>query len=221
MPSKDKNILNYQEGSKSMKIPFIIYADNECLLVKHDTCSNNPEKSYTEKKATHEPCGYSIKLKNMYSDDTKHEYYRGKDCMTKFCKKLREYGDKIVRTEKKPLTPLTESEQSEHEKSKQCHICNGKFSTNKYDKNYHAYKKVLDHDHYTGIYRGAAHGICNLRCETQRIISAVYQNGSNYDFHLIIKELAKEFKTNMKCIGETAEKYISFSVPINVTNDEG
>ena len=33
-----------------MKVPFIIYADAECLLEKIDTFHNNPEKSSTAKK---------------------------------------------------------------------------------------------------------------------------------------------------------------------------
>ena len=32
MPAKDNNIMKYNHGEKSMKVPFIIYADLECLL---------------------------------------------------------------------------------------------------------------------------------------------------------------------------------------------
>ena len=45
MPKKDNKILKYNHGEKSMKVPFIIYADVESLLEKMDTCHNNPEKS--------------------------------------------------------------------------------------------------------------------------------------------------------------------------------
>ena len=31
MPTKDNNIIKYNHGEKSMKVPFIIYADLECL----------------------------------------------------------------------------------------------------------------------------------------------------------------------------------------------
>ena len=34
MPTKDNNIIKYDHGEKSMKVPFIIYADLECLLDK-------------------------------------------------------------------------------------------------------------------------------------------------------------------------------------------
>ena len=68
------------------------------------------------------------------------------------------------------------------------------------------YKKVRDHYYYTGIYRGAAHSICNLRYQEQRDIPAIIHNGSNYDFHLLIKDLAKEFKSDMYCLSESSEK---------------
>ena len=45
-------------------------------------------------------------------------------------------------------------------------------------------------------------------------ILVVIHNGSTYDYHFIIKQLAKEFKGQFKCLGENTEKYITFSVPI-------
>ena len=45
MPNEDNKILKYNQGEKSLKAPFMIYADLECLLEKM-----YPEKSYTEKK---------------------------------------------------------------------------------------------------------------------------------------------------------------------------
>lgn len=74
--------------------------------------------------------------------------------------------------------------------------------------------KVRDHDYYTGIYRGPAHSICNLKYTTQRAIPVVTHNSSNYDFHLIAKELAEEFRSEIHCIPEDKEKYKPFSIPI-------
>ena len=53
MPEKDNKILKYNHGEKSMKAPFIIYADVESLLEKMSTCHNNPEKSSTTKIHKH------------------------------------------------------------------------------------------------------------------------------------------------------------------------
>ena len=82
MPDEDNNILKYVSGKKSIKVTFIIYADLECLLQKINSCSNNPDMSYIEKKAKHKPSGYSLLMCCSF-DKTKHEqkYDRGKDCM--------------------------------------------------------------------------------------------------------------------------------------------
>ena len=39
-------------------------------------------------------------------------------------------------------------------------------------------------------------------------------NGSSYDYHFIIKYLAREFYGHFECLGENAEKYITFSASI-------
>ena len=65
-----------------------------------------------------------------------------------------------------------------------------------------------------GKFREAAHSICNLRYKVPNEIPVVIHNGSTYDYHFIIKQLAKEFKGQFKCLGENTEKYITFSVPI-------
>ena len=49
MSDEDKKSLIYSHGEKSMRVPFIIYADLECLLEKMHLCQNNLEKSYAEK----------------------------------------------------------------------------------------------------------------------------------------------------------------------------
>ena len=99
-----------------------------------------------------------------------------------------------------------------YNEQKVCYICKKRFSTD--DDNNEKYHKVKDHCHYTGKYRGAAHDICNLRYKIPKEIPVVFHNGSTYDYHFIIKELAKEFEGEFKCLGENTEKYITFSVPI-------
>ena len=57
MPEEDNEILKYNHREKSMKVPFIIYADLESLLEKMNTCHNNPEKLSTTKINKHTPSG--------------------------------------------------------------------------------------------------------------------------------------------------------------------
>ena len=59
-----------------------------------------------------------------------------------------------------------------------------------------------------------AQNICNLRYKAPRKIPIVFQNGSTYDYHFIIKQLAENFKGQFECLGENTGKYITFSVPI-------
>ena len=81
-------------------------------------------------------------------------------------------------------------------------------------KKFKLHQKVTDHGHYTGKFRGAAHSICNLSYKVPKEIPVVIHNGSTYDCHFIIKQLAEEFEGQFECLGENTEKYITFSVPI-------
>ena len=42
----------------------------------------------------------------------------------------------------------------------------------------------------------------------------MFHNGSTYDYHFIIRELAEEFEGEFECLDENTEKYITFSGPI-------
>ena len=103
---------------------------------------------------------------------------------------------------------LTDQEKESYANAKTCFICEKPFGN---DKNA---IKVRDHCHYTGKYRGAAHNACNLQYKVPKSIPVVFHNGSNYDFHIIIKQLAHDFKGPFSCLGENTEKYITFSISI-------
>ena len=129
MPTELNKILKYNHGEKSLKTPFVIYADLECLLLKQQSCQNNPNESYTERKAIHELCGYSLDLVSLFnSTEDKH---RGNDCIQKLCSELKELGTKIVNYQQKEMTPLTSNKVSLYQSQKVCYICKRAFC---YDK---------------------------------------------------------------------------------------
>ena len=102
---------------------------------------------------------------------------------------------KIINYEKKEMIQLTDEEKETHENQKLCHICEREFCADENNKKEFKLKqKVRDHCHYTGKYRGAAHSVCNLRYKISKQIPVTFHNGSTYDYHFIIKRLAKEFK---------------------------
>ncbi|KAE9521648.1 hypothetical protein AGLY_017944 [Aphis glycines] len=77
-------------------------------------------------------------------------------------------------------------------------------------------RKVCDHDHLTGEYRGAAHSICNLTYKNPTFIPIVCHNLSGYDAHLFIKQFGND-NNDIKLIPNNEEKYISFSKIIERT----
>ena len=186
-------------------MPFIIYADLECLLKKIDTCYNNPDLSSTTKINQLIPSGYSIYTNCSFDNsNNKLGHYRGEDCMKRFCKDLKDHATKIIDFKKKTMILLTKEEEDNYNKENICYICKKEFNND----------KVRDHCHFTGKYRGATHNTGNLRYKIPKNIPVIFHNGSTYDYHFIIKELACEFDGNLECLGENTEKYITFSVPV-------
>ena len=102
MPCEETEILEFNQYQKSDKAPFIIYADLECLVEKIDGCKSNPENAPTTKVSKHFPSGFSMStIFSFRSMENKHDVYRGKDCIKKFCESLREHAMKTINFKKK------------------------------------------------------------------------------------------------------------------------
>ena len=65
----------------------------------------------------------------------KLDYYRGKDCIERFLKNLKEHALKIINYKKKEITPSTYEENRSYKKQKVCYICKQGCNTNECDKN--------------------------------------------------------------------------------------
>ena len=104
---------------------------NVCLK-KIDKCQNNPKKSYTEKKAKHKPSGYSlVTCCSFDKSKTEWNYYRGKDCMKRFCNDLRDQTMKTITYEKRKEIILTNEEKESYEKQRIGYICKKEFCADK------------------------------------------------------------------------------------------
>ena len=102
--------------------------------------------------------GYSI-FTHCSFDESKNKlnYYRGDDCNETFSKNLREHSTKILNYEKKKIILLTPEEKKIMMIKKYAIYAKKNLII------MILIKKVTDHCHYTGKYKGAAHNICNLR----------------------------------------------------------
>ena len=115
------------------------------------------------------------------------------------------------------MIPLNDEENKSYEKQKVCYKCKKEFGTDddvdNEDDNKN-FNKFRDHRPYTANFRRAANNICNLRYKTPKKIPVVFHNGSTYDYHFIINQLAKELKDQLKCLGKNTENFVTVLVPI-------
>ena len=184
MTSPNNNLIKYNQGDKSLKLSFIIYAVLECILKKIDTCQNNPDLSSITKINQHIPSGYSIYTSCSFDKyNNKLSYYRGEDCMRRFCKDLKDHAIKIIDFKKKDMIPLTK-EEKDNNKENICHICKKELNNDTTESS-SLECKVRDHCYFTGKYRGAAHNTCNLKYKIPKNIPVIFHNMSIFDYHFI------------------------------------
>ena len=103
------------------------------------------------------------------------------------------------------MDPLTKKQWKKYKKATKCNICYKPFTLRD--------PKVRDHCHHTGLYRGPAHSLCNLRYKIPSYIPVVFHNLSVYDVHLFIRELGAH-TSDMEVIAKNKEDYISFSIKV-------
>ena len=208
MPHKNP-IVQYSDGQFQFKVPFIIYADFESILEPIQSPGNNPSISSTRGVNVHTLSGWCFYSKFAYGKVMNPlKEYRGKDCVSKFCEHIIAEARCLYESfPEKPMEPLTKAQLKEYNYTTECHICFKPFKENN--------RKVRDHSHYSGIYRGAAHSRCNLQYKIPSYIPVVFHNLAGYDAHMFIKELAKH-GSKMGVIAKNTEDYISFSINVEV-----
>ena len=228
-PGKTTKFKNYE---RLHDVPFAVYADFECFVKPLETEEKDPSKSFTTKYQSHIPSGFCYVIKCMdetvYPTKTviKTASHEGEDMGKAFVNSLTEDLKPVYEILKNPKPMMmSDSEKSQHEKSKKCYACGVVFGTmrmNKKTKKLEKVTKCRDHCHITGKYRGAACDKCNLRMRVPMFVPVLFHNLEGYDSHLFVKSLGLE-EGDIKCIPKTDEKYISFSknVPMETftTND--
>ena len=216
MPEKG-SLVTFIHHNRSMKVPFVVYADFEAFTEEISTCEPNEKFSFTQKYQRHQPSGFCYKIvcfdEQLFNQKPVH--YKAKsedeDISAIFVEMLEQDIKRIHKKfefSKKMI--FTFKDKDDFEKTKICWICQKEFGES---------KKVRDHCHFTGKYRGAAHNLCNLQFKKPKFTPVIFHNLSGYDAHLFVKNLAKSVG-DIKCIPNKEEKYISFSKDIIVEEYE-
>lgn len=202
LPTEDNKFIKFSHASHKMKVPFVIYADFESILIPISRDKSDSHSTFHTHQ--HVPCCFAYYIHCEYNQKlSKFVIYRGKDCVQKFIENLYQDADNIVKIVCSTVPPKHETPPPE---STYCHICEQSIELNQ--------DYVIDHCHLTGKIRGRAHKSCNLNYKLPRFIPVIFHNLSGYDSHLFIKELAKS-EGKLDCIPHNKEKYISFSKEIN------
>ena len=107
-------------------------------IKKLQSIQNNPEKYYTEKKLDMSLLvwHYIQDVHLIKKKKKKLNYYRGKYCIEKLCKKLKENAMEIINYEEKEIIPLTHKEYNFYNEQEVFYICKEKFCMDKDDKDY-------------------------------------------------------------------------------------
>lgn len=219
MPKRDNMILCFKNYGKQMEVPFVVYADFECILEDIDISSDarfGRNSIYVKK---HVPCAYSFYVKCRFNNNLdKFVKYvgvgSGDDVAKHFANSISDVCRNLYQNHLEPIIDmitLTPLEEEQFENSTSCYICGKGFSLENY--------KVRDHCHVSGKYRGSSHNSCNLNFQVPTFIPIFFHNFSGYDCHLLIKDLVKvEGTTNL--IPLNKELYISVSHTIQVYEDD-
>ena len=208
MPHK-RPIVEYSDGQFQFKVPFIMYADFESILELISGPGNDLKILTTRGINVHVLSGWCVCSEFAYGEvKDPLKLYRGKNCAKKFCDHIIGEARRLYKSfPEKPMEPLTKKQWKNYKKASSCHICYKPFKEGN--------QKVRDHCHYSGIYRGAAHLLCNLQYKIPSYIPIVFHNLSGYDAHLFVKGLA-DCGSKMGVIAKNKEDYITFSISVEV-----
>ena len=172
-----KRDYKYTELGHELSPLRVVYADAECYI-----------EPITQ---THMPAAFAMyDVWNMeYADRNSYKFWEGEDCVEGFLRELEnKVKDQFVQDNLTRRQMIITPQQ--HVNFKQCTACpkcNRLFT----DTN----KKVRDHDHITGQYRGPLCHICNSQLSLKRnMLPVIFHNLKNYDAHLIIKHGIGKFK---------------------------
>ncbi|XP_018362816.1 PREDICTED: uncharacterized protein LOC108760996, partial [Trachymyrmex cornetzi] len=209
LPSNDDKWLSFNNYNRKERVPFVVYADLECILEKTD---GDQEASTLTYHHHHQVFSIGYYVRCSYDNSlSKYRFHRDPDCVSWFVEELRSLAHSVkkILVANVPMETLSSEQRETLHSATHCHVCEKPFAP---DDN-----RVRDHCHLTGRYRGPAHSNCNLNYKNSYFIPIVFHNLSGYDSHFVIKEVATVYEGSIELLPITKEKYISFTKNVKDT----
>ena len=196
-----KNQLKFEDFYMKVPVPIRVYADFECI--------NQPQKN---PKVLFKQIPIAVGYYHISPFGNNYSSYFGLDCKSWFVNEmltLEKIASKYFKTNLE--LEITPQEEESFQLAEECWLCEQPFTEGT------ELRKVRDHDHLTGKYRGAAHNICNINCKqrSSSFVPIFFHNFSGYDCHLIFEELltqAFEKGYEPKKSPKSMENYVSIQV---------
>ena len=230
MPTKNNNILKFDNYHKQQPVPFVIYADFEALLQKVERGQPDSDKSYTEEFQRHIDCGSAYKVVCCYDDRFSKEIciYRGENAVHKFLEQMLEeveYCKDIVKREFNKSLKMTTDDELSFKLENKCHICGDSYKDDD--------TRIPDYCQITGKYKGSAHQDCSakLKIDADKLkIPVIFHNLRGYDSHLLMQNIGniakkntyknskgREIEMSINVIPNNMEKYMAFMLGNHLT----
>ena len=197
MMPEPKSTQKFEKRQYQMKVPYVIYADFECILRPFHSANRNPaaEHSFTDKKHHHLASSYCYYIVcSNEADDTQYKpvLYRGPDAVKHFWQSIIAEIKKIAAIYGKiePKVFTLDDVHQLRDYPNECHICGKELATpQNFQTEPESKFPVMDHDHLTGKIRGWACLTCNFAYQLPKFVPIVFHNGSHYDFKLLVREI--------------------------------
>jgi len=203
LPKRENAVMQFKGVAHQAVNPLTVYADFECLTKAKSALRGRSEVRAHNDEAV--SIVYAAVGRDGYEPPKEHMLgsYMGPDPAGWFLRKLLDLAAdyRKVTNAPEPLR-MTEAQRQEHKDRDYCHIC-GLYIEN---------KKVADHNHFTGEYRGPAHDYCNKQYRVPNKITVFFHNLSGFDGHLLIKAIVR-MRHNpelLRQFGEDDDDYKNF-----------
>ena len=147
--------MSFTNYHKQMKVPYMVYADFECVVEKIHGCEPAPDARCTVKTERHVPCGFSYIAVRSDGKLFGPFNHRGRDAVYVFLMWLQNHEREMHEdmANKRPLV-MTPEDWKKHRKTTDCHICNKSLIKHSF------LDSIAVHDPSTGKYCGQSHRRC-------------------------------------------------------------